>query len=100
MADIHLEQYGKDSTIHAQSVGDEANGFDTQPEYGDGYDPGNDKRGKDSIGAVSIAVSEPLTCFPRHVAPRTKAGAQATLQVLYVTSDGSHRSSIYADSSS
>lgn len=46
MSEVHLETREKDSAVHAQSVDDGVNGFDTQPQYGRGYDPGNDKRGK------------------------------------------------------
>jgi hypothetical protein len=49
MEDIHLGEYAKQTSVHAQAVEDGDNGFENQPEYGRKYDPRHDKRGTSTI---------------------------------------------------
>lgn len=45
MNSLRLDEFGKDTTVHAQADEYGENGFEDQPEYGRNYDPRDDKRG-------------------------------------------------------
>lgn len=47
---LKLEDHSKHTTVHAQAVEEDDNGFANQPEYGRSYDPAHDKKDMFRLG--------------------------------------------------